>query len=428
MFAESAHEMSISQESIKLREGKLVVFTRDRSPFFQCRIKLPRMPYVYKSLETRDKEAAVRLAEDIFAEARFKHENGLSIKPRSFKNVAREYLENMWSQVDAGRILEKKYHDHRKVIGRYLVPYFGEKLIDAISDAHVYRYQDWREVYWTTGPGAGTTYIEYERRNAKTGELEKIRSPQRKPTFPSVSTKRTEASYLKAIFEQARRWGYVNGQTIPVIKTERLKSRRRPNFDIKEYRRLTRISVRRLKKAPSERVRLERMLLHDWLLIMANSGMRPTEAKNLRWMDVEFLKTEDGGHVVRLWVEGKGKRRDLIAQPNARIYLERLKDRTKPESDEDFVFRSADGERIESFKKGFDALCKDAGILHDRYGDKRAPYSLRHTYATFALLYGRVNVFTLAVNMGTSVDMIEKHYGHVKPLQAHKELTARYKI
>jgi integrase len=71
---------------------------------------------------------------------------------------------------------------------------------------------------------------------------------------------------------------------------------------------------------------------------------------------------------------------------------------------------------------------KDAGILYYRYDDKRAPYSLRHTYATFALLYGRVSVYTLAVNMGTSVDMIEKHYGHVKPLQAHKELTARYKI
>jgi len=34
----------------------------------------------------------------------------------------------------------------------------------------------------------------------------------------------------------------------------------------------------------------------------------------------------------------------------------------------------------------------------------------------------------LIVSMGTRVDMIEKHYGHVKPLQAHKELTARYKI
>ena len=40
----------------------------------------------------------------------------------------------------------------------------------------------------------------------------------------------------------------------------------------------------------------------------------------------------------------------------------------------------------------------------------------------------RISVYTLAVNMGTSVHMIEKHYGHLKPLQAHRELTARYKI
>ncbi len=51
------------------------------------------------------------------------------------------------------------------------------------------------------------------------------------------------------------------------------------------------------------------------------------------------------------------------------------------------------------------------------------------TFATFALIYGHVSVYTLAVNKGISVDMIEKkHYGHVKPLQAHKELTARYRI
>jgi len=37
-------------------------------------------------------------------------------------------------------------------------------------------------------------------------------------------------------------------------------------------------------------------------------------------------------------------------------------------------------------------------------------YSLRHTYASFALLAG-VNIQVLAENMGTSVRMIEKHYG-----------------
>jgi site-specific recombinase XerD len=37
-------------------------------------------------------------------------------------------------------------------------------------------------------------------------------------------------------------------------------------------------------------------------------------------------------------------------------------------------------------------------------------YSLRHTYASQALLNG-MNVQLLAENMGTSVAMIERHYG-----------------
>jgi len=57
--------------------------------------------------------------------------------------------------------------------------------------------------------------------------METIKSWQKKPELPSTSTKKTEARYLRAIFEQARRWGYVSSQTIPIIKTERLKSRRR---------------------------------------------------------------------------------------------------------------------------------------------------------------------------------------------------------
>jgi len=187
-------------------------------------------------------------------------------------------------------------------------------------------------------------------------------------------------------------------------------------------------SVRRWKAAKSDRVKADRMLLHDWLLIMANSGMRPTEAKNLRWKDVEYITDAEGSLIVSLWVRGKGKRRQLIAQPRTRLYLNRLRERTSFSNDEDPVFCNDEGIPIESFKKGFDALLKDAGLLHDRYSEKRAPYSLRHTYATFALIYGRVSVYTLAVNMGTSVAMIEKHYGHVKPLQAHRELTARYKI
>jgi hypothetical protein len=59
------------QQKIILRQGKLVVFTRAASPFFQCRIKLPEKPYVYKSLQTTDEAEARQMAEDLYAEAKF---------------------------------------------------------------------------------------------------------------------------------------------------------------------------------------------------------------------------------------------------------------------------------------------------------------------------------------------------------------------
>ena len=42
----------------------------------------------------------------------------------------------------------------------------------------------------------------------------------------------------------------------------------------------------------------------------------------------------------------------------------------------------------------------------------RRIYDLRHTYATFSLAAG-VSLFSLSRRMGTSVDMIDKTYGHL---------------
>jgi integrase len=49
-----------------------------------------------------------------------------------------------------------------------------------------------------------------------------------------------------------------------------------------------------------------------------------------------------------------------------------------------------------------------------RNGKQRTMYSLRHYYATMALTYNRMTVYTLARHLGTSVAMIEQHYGHVE--------------
>ena len=55
-------------------------------------------------------------------------------------------------------------------------------------------------------------------------------------------------------------------------------------------------------------------------------------------------------------------------------------------------------------------VLREAGVLHASDGKKRVPYSLRHTYATMRIAEG-VNVFQLATNMGTSVEMLEDFYG-----------------
>ena len=45
---------------------------------------------------------------------------------------------------------------------------------------------------------------------------------------------------------------------------------------------------------------------------------------------------------------------------------------------------------------------------------KRTPYSLRHTFASFAIA-GGVLLFYLARRMGSSVDRIDAVYGHLLP-------------
>ena len=58
-----------------------------------------------------------------------------------------------------------------------------------------------------------------------------------------------------------------------------------------------------------------------------------------------------------------------------------------------------------------------AGLEH------RSPYALRHTYATFGIAAG-VSLFELARFMGTSVEQIDKTYGHLLPDALDRTRTA----
>jgi len=93
---------------------------------------------------------------------------------------------------------------------------------------------------------------------------------------------------------------------------------------------------------------------------------------------------------------------------------------------DEYVFRLADGTKTENLAHAFTRLLKDADLLVDRQTNtNRSLYSLRHTYATFALLYEKIDVFDLEVQMGTSVQMIRKHYAHIKTRQIAARLVGK---
>jgi len=76
------------------------------------------------------------------------------------------------------------------------------------------------------------------------------------------------------------------------------------------------------------------------------------------------------------------------------------------------IFCHPNAKSVGSYKKGFITLLEGCNLRIANDGGNRAPYSPRQTYATMKI--NEVPVYQLAVNMVTSLEMIEKFYSHAR--------------
>jgi integrase len=158
-------------------------------------------------------------------------------------------------------------------------------------------------------------------------------------------------------------------------------------------------------------------MCYNFLLIMCNTGMRPPEAKNLRWKDITTAKDKDGQEILVIYVRGKGKERKLIAPKSVGDYLDRVRALSKATKPDDAVFTIINGKPAKwLYRDTVEELLKHTDLRDGLSGIPRTTYCFRHTYATFRLSEG-VDVYILAQQMGTSVKMIEQHYGHVNTIK-----------
>lgn len=177
--------------------------------------------------------------------------------------------------------------------------------------------------------------------------------------------------------------------------------------------------------------------MHDYVLFLANTGLRPDEAKNLQHRDVTIVEDAATGETI-LEIEVRGKRGvgHCKSMPRAVRPYERLLNRPKPvqaESRREGQRRRRDGlpplsenppepeypDIREPVFPGnhitlFNGILARAKLKHDRDEKARIAYSLRHTYICMRLMEG-ADIYQIAKNCRTSVEMIEVFYAaHIK--------------
>ncbi|MCM5553335.1 tyrosine-type recombinase/integrase [Pleomorphomonas sp. NRK KF1] len=429
-----------------------VIFSREDSPSLWIRFSVPGVGQKRICLKTSDEDEAKRRAEIEYQRAIYDAERGTLPGKTSFDRIARQYLEHAVLEAGSNPSKLSKVAADRGVLDRYMVPFFGRSPVTAINVPKLHSYMAWRRSYWTSGPGAKETHIEYERKGRRV-----IRPAQH--IEATLSTLRREAVTMRSVFKHAVRLGYLKASDIPKIDLVAEERNKRPSFTDAEVAKLMQVAEQRMidvlapqrrgkpllnswkdmngkEITPSvSRVAYERTVLYWFINIALETGMRPTELFNLDWGHIVGFKEERNKPIVeqriRILAYGKGKKpQQLVPNIGAATSFAALWDafqkvHGRAPRDDEPVFVNASGERAQSYKKSLNALLEAAKLKTDVFGQVRSAYSFRHTYATRQLRKG-TDVYTLAINMRTSVRMIEMYYSDVVPEDLAKQLEGSY--
>ena len=383
-----------NQETFERDYGVITIYIRadHKGGKYYSRIKI-KGSTGYRKFSTGETESrlALRFAEDKYRELLLLQDRTGDIHHKSFVVVMREWEK---SSRNSSTKNPKLITDYIEKMERYAVPFF--KKFSGIAEIREVHLEEW---------------VDYRRSNY-------IRS------VPKNTTITRELAGIKQVFEFAVSREYLpNRLKFPVIGSP---PNPRPAFTRDQYRRLYRGLRQSVTEGQGHPIHYRaRFYLQHLVLILANSGVRIGELRGLTWNDIE---NRTDGKGVLMYVRGKTKkRRQVVPQPSTAKYLQRIKVFRESELDHPVlpnepVFCSSNGLPVESYKKGFKTLLKSIGLSADDSGNPFTLYSLRHTYATMRIINGVPHYF-IASNMGTSVEMLMKFYGHLVNESVADEIT-----
>ncbi len=366
--------MSESAAGHTLMGGKLHVYKRPGSRFWQCSAyEAGRNRRV--STKEESLAQAKQVAEDWYLELRGKLRTGEVKAEKTFREAAAQF-EREYEIITEGQRSPQCVADHKARLRVHLVPFFGAMGLSEITPGQVQEYRI--------------------QRRQKAIEL------RGKP--PARSTMHHEIVTLRQVLKTALRHGWL--QHLPDLSEPYRsagKIAHRAWFSPDEYRTLYTATRKRAQAAKGKRRQWNCEQLHDYVLFMANTGLRPDEAARLEYRDVQIVEDAHSGETI-LEIEVRGKRGVgyCMSMPGAVTPFKRIEKRNNPKDRTARLFPITHRELL-------NAVLAERGLKFDREGNRRTAYSLRHTYICLRLMEG-ADIYQIAKNCRTSVEMIEKYY------------------
>ncbi len=361
-------------------DNKVQLYMRPNSPHWQCSCSVAG-----RQRRTTTKEESLSRAKDVaqdwYLGLMGKYRAGELKEGVTFRKAA-EHFVNEYEVITQGERNKEYAASHAMRLRVHLLPYFGDRVVSEITPGLVQEYR----VHRTTS------------------RLDRHGVPKR----PSRTTMHHEIITLRHVLKTANRHGwlpYLPDLTAPYKTSGKIAHR--AWFSPDEYKQLYKATAERAKNPKKERWRSACEDLHDYVLFMVNSGLRPDEAKRIQIRDFEVVTDgPNSERILHIAVRGKRGVGYCKTMPGAVMPFTRMKKRHDLEPT-GLLFPKIQREL-------FNTLLDELGLKKDREGNPRTTYSLRHTYICFRLMEG-ADIYQVAKNCRTSVEMIEKYYAaHIK--------------
>jgi len=377
----------MSDEIVELFDGKLRLYKRENSSQWQCSAFLHGKNH-RKSTKESNLAQAREVAEDWYLEMRGLGRAGLlKAQETTFNQAADRFVEE-YQVLTQGERSETYVQSHSDRLRVHLRPFFGKKGLSEVTSGLV---QDYRV---------------HRAKTSRTG-----RPPSRSAIHHEIVT-------LRQVLKTAIRHGWIQG--LPDLSAPYRKSGKvehRAWFSPPELVKLIAAARRRIDEGVAGRPlrwKWEYEQFHDYVIFMANTGLRPDEASRLQFQDVQIVQDWSTDETI-LEIEVRGKRGTGYCKSTAdavsafqRVQM-RMRDGCMP-VETDALFPGGTPREL------MNAILADLRLKADREGRARTSYSLRHTYICMRLMDG-ADIYQVAKNCRTSVEMIEKFYAaHLKTI------------